>query len=489
MFHFGDDGTGQPSHDDEGNPVGWLVVKGQIEADSGKIAGVQIGWPYSQQATFDPRLSMELTSNKMCIGNNGIFLDAMIDDPNSAADKLGCGFSRFQTELGSDGIPYAYFVLHRIEYYNTAVNPTPGQWSIDASHVKQSCSSNFYPDRIHMSGNKFYDGQTQPYQSGDIAIDAYTGKITASGEISGGSVSASGNISTTNGSVSGASVSATGTVSGASVSATGAISGASFSGGAGSFTGNHVVTSTDVNHSGTASSNSGPGNAPTEIGNEDAKNKFVKAKYSNSSYAALYSNGNIYATHCIRGAGIYANTNHVTGGDYAELFEWSDANLTSEDRRGRFVTMDGMKIRLANRTDNYLLGVISSTPSVVGNTAHEEWHHKYLRDEFGAIITEPVEYPAVLDDDGNVLEEARIEYEPVINPAYDPTREYIPREQRPEWAPVGLVGQIIMLDDGTCEVNGFATSADEGIATKADGITNYRVIKRIDSNHIMVAAK
>ena len=171
------------------------------------------------------------------------------------------------------------------------------------------------------------------------------------------------------------------------------------------------------------------------------------------------------------------------------MFEWSDANLTSEDRRGRFVTMDGMKIRLANRTDNYLLGVISSIPSVVGNTAHEEWHNKYIRDEFGAIITEPVEYPAVLDDDGNVIEEAHVEYEPVINPDYDPTREYIPREQRPEWAPVGLVGQIIMLDDGTCEVNGFATSADEGIATKADGVTNYRVIKRIDSNHIIVAAK
>lgn len=256
----------------------------------------------------------------------------------------------------------------------------------------------------------------------------------------------------------------------------------------------------------------------------------VQENYAgNSVYSRLEPNGDITATGTIRGNamsatnevsgkslsasngvkgnyanfGNYSNTttgrvtckemyygySYVKSADYAELFEWLDGNVANEDRRGRFVTMAGDKIRLASRSDEYLLGIISGSPSIVGNAAWDNWHNKYLCDEFGATITEPVEYHAVLDEDGNVIEEARIEYEPVINPDYDPTREYIPREQRPEWAPVGLVGQIIMLDDGTCEVNGFATSTDEGIATKADGVTNYRVIKRIDSNHIMVAAK
>ena len=54
----------------------------------------------------------------------------------------------------------------------------------------------------------------------------------------------------------------------------------------------------------------------------------------------------------------------------------------------------------------------------------------------------------VLDRDGNpvMVGTGRFEIEqvPRLNPAYDPEKEYIPRENRPEWNCVGLLGQLPM---------------------------------------------
>lgn len=191
-------------------------------------------------------------------------------------------------------------------------------------------------------------------------------------------------------------------------------------------------------------------------------------------------------------SGTYTGSNFIysgASGDFAEYYEWLDRNPNAEDRRGRFVTLDGDNIRLANSEDTWIFGIISGTASFVGNTASIEWKDKYIKDSFGAFVIQDVQLPPVMDENGDVIREACTVEQRVLNPEFDADMPYIPRSNRPEWAPVGLVGQIIMLDDGTCEVNGFATSADEGIATKSNAATNYRVIKRIDSNHIMVAAK
>ena len=87
----------------------------------------------------------------------------------------------------------------------------------------------------------------------------------------------------------------------------------------------------------------------------------------------------------------YAKSNYnTTGADYAEYFEWLDGNPNAEDRRGYFVTLDGEKIKLANK-DDYILGIISGQPSVIGNS-DEEWMGRYIMDDFGAFITEEFEY-------------------------------------------------------------------------------------------------
>ena len=54
------------------------------------------------------------------------------------------------------------------------------------------------------------------------------------------------------------------------------------------------------------------------------------------------------------------------GADYAEYFEWSDGNTSSEDRRGISVVLDGDKIREATSGEDPI-GVISANPSVVGD--------------------------------------------------------------------------------------------------------------------------
>lgn len=58
-------------------------------------------------------------------------------------------------------------------------------------------------------------------------------------------------------------------------------------------------------------------------------------------------------------------------------------------------------------------------------------------------VTEKVE---VLDENNNPVMEGTGKYEtqerPKLNPKYDPEREYVPREKRPEWNCVGLLGQL-----------------------------------------------
>ena len=186
----------------------------------------------------------------------------------------------------------------------------------------------------------------------------------------------------------------------------------------------------------------------------------------------------------VYGSGSY----HSSGADYAEHFEWLDGNINNEDRRGLFVTLDGDKIRLANSADNYILGVISSTPTVVGDSHEDEWHNRYLKDVFGARITEEIHIDAVRD---NITEEI-IEPEYTItqyiqNPDYDEEQEYISRENRKEWAIVGMIGKLIVVDDGTCKINGYCYPKEDGVAT--DATNGYRVMKRIDDMHIQICLK
>ena len=182
---------------------------------------------------------------------------------------------------------------------------------------------------------------------------------------------------------------------------------------------------------------------------------------------------------------VYGGTYNSSGADYAEYFEWSDKNLNNEDRIGRFVTLDGEKIRLANSTDNFILGVVSGYSSIIGDAYEDQWQGMYLYDTYGRPIYETVNIPDVVKEEDFIIK-AHTEIRHKINPEYDVNQLYIPRSQRPEWSVVGMLGKLVVEDDGTCVVNGYCTSSNDGIATKSKYITKYRVIKRIDDSHIKI---
>ena len=144
---------------------------------------------------------------------------------------------------------------------------------------------------------------------------------------------------------------------------------------------------------------------------------------------------------------VYGKTYSSSGADYAEMFEWLDGNITNEDRIGKFVTLDGDKIKP---------------------------------------IYETVTIPEEKDDDGNIIVEEHTEEQLKVSKQYDNTQPYIARDKRKEWVAVGLLGKLICIDDGTAEINGYVRPNENSIATYSEEKTKYRVMKRIDETHIQI---
>lgn len=168
-----------------------------------------------------------------------------------------------------------------------------------------------------------------------------------------------------------------------------------------------------------------------------------------------------------------------SGADYAEFFEWKDGNEKAEDRVGLFVTLDGDKIKLANEGD-YILGIISGQPSVIGN-GDEDWLGRWQRDDFGRFIWGDVE------SENPITGEKETGRTILPNPDYDPEKPYIERKDRQEWDYVGMLGTLAVRDNGKCKVNGFCECGKNGIAVPSD--SGYRVISRVSKNVVKVIFK
>lgn len=187
---------------------------------------------------------------------------------------------------------------------------------------------------------------------------------------------------------------------------------------------------------------------------------------------------------------------NASGADYAEFFEWADGNPEAQDRAGHFVTLEGETIRLAGPGDDYILGIVSGAPSVVGDVYDDQWQGMYLTDVFGRPIWEDVEVPDVTEtfpDPENpestisrIIIPAHTERRQKLNPDYDPAQTYVPRSDRPEWDAVGLLGKLVAVDDGTCVPNGWATVGEGGAATASPERTRYRVMARLDERHVRI---
>lgn len=191
------------------------------------------------------------------------------------------------------------------------------------------------------------------------------------------------------------------------------------------------------------------------------------------------ANGNTYA----------GGTFNANGADYAEMCEWNDGNLNSEERRGLFVILvSSDKIRLATESDDYeeIDGIVSTVDGavLVGNNDHC-WAKMYETDVFNQRIWYEKTKSANTDESGSIFEEVT-GMTLKVNPEYDYSLPYVPRTERKEWAAVGMLGQITMVDDGTCVVGKYCKSGAGGVATNSHFRTRAKVLTRFDSTHIRV---
>lgn len=168
---------------------------------------------------------------------------------------------------------------------------------------------------------------------------------------------------------------------------------------------------------------------------------------------------------------VYGGTYNSSGADYAEMFEWLDGNQNAQDRKGLLVTLEGDKIRLATSEDDYILGIVSANPTIIGDSYSEDWQGKYEKDVFGAYVVK---------NKKNLQE---------LSKEFNKDQQYTPRSNRKEWDAIGLMGKLVLTDDGTCVPNKYVTSKDNGIGTHSEIKTNIRVMKRIDKTHVQVMLK
>ena len=178
------------------------------------------------------------------------------------------------------------------------------------------------------------------------------------------------------------------------------------------------------------------------------------------------------------------------------MFEWRDGNPRGEDRRGYFVTVRDGLISIADADDKFVAGVVSGSPAIASDSQGCNWHDMYLRDEFGGLIYEWAEEKIIiplLDEsrggpkiNAEALKIIRVR-RPKLNPAYDPDLPYIPRTRRVEWAAVGLIGKLVVRDDGSCMPNGFCRPGICGLATSSDD--GWLVLKRISADKVLIFLK
>ena len=161
--------------------------------------------------------------------------------------------------------------------------------------------------------------------------------------------------------------------------------------------------------------------------------------------------GNVY----LDAGGVYSG-----GADYAEMFEWNDGNTNGADRRGFFVSLiNGNKIEPGNSN---VVGVVSSSPAVIGDAADLSWQGKYERDEFGGMVYQMV--------DGNRV--------PKPSSTYNPTQSYTPRRGRKEWAPIGLIGKLYVRSAQALTAGSKCSANSSGYAVSGNDYHILRVIRQ-----------
>jgi len=194
--------------------------------------------------------------------------------------------------------------------------------------------------------------------------------------------------------------------------------------------------------------------------------------------------------------------------DYAEYFEWEDQNPNNQDRTGFFVSLNKDKIKIDNSN---IVGIVSATPCIIGDGAEEFWNQLHKRDIWGREMYQNysgftllnseksennqiyhlgpdnkiyTEHPSATNIKGTIAENISINdinlknlihvlKINVFNENYNPNQEYIPRSERKEWAPIGLLGKLYVRTSEKIT----SQKIDVGSDGRAINGTKYHVLK------------
>jgi hypothetical protein len=282
--------------------------------------------------------------------------------------------------------------------------------------------------------------------------------------------------------------------------------------------------------------------ADHEISHAAGKGSLTEGKYDhvhggdNEADSPATSN-NIFR---INGNGVNGNAGDVTasgafsggGADYAESFEWNDGNSNEEDRAGYFVSLvNGDKIEISGAAP---IGIVSPLPAVLGDAQYLKYKNVFETDDFGRTIRDPyqvttyveqeeqeetedqeaqerIEYKVYKDSEGNLFTEvpnptnksgtqftgelpSNVTWDETIqvkrvHPDFDPEKEYKNRHERPEWDAVGLIGKLVVYDDGNANAGDKVVPKADGTAEKSTDGSGYHVLKRVNTDKVQVLFK
>ena len=191
---------------------------------------------------------------------------------------------------------------------------------------------------------------------------------------------------------------------------------------------------------------------------------------------------------------------------FAEYYEWDYDHriLPYTLKIGRFVEFNKYtsdRIMLAKTPEN-IIGVTANSSNFISDY-HEEWPYKYVKDQFGKILSTTkeiargqLEHDAELDID-YIKTFKDTNYELMINPTFDKNQIYNNRSFREEWQPIVLIGKCIVQDFGTCKPGEYCTlyngndpnMVGSAIPYKEGSNIKYYVLKRISKETILILFK
>lgn len=147
-------------------------------------------------------------------------------------------------------------------------------------------------------------------------------------------------------------------------------------------------------------------------------------------------------------------TSSATFADYGEMFP---NGTGSPIPLGTLLTLEGESVIPAGSGDD-IIGVVSATAGIILGDSPMSWADMRVTGPHGEIMR---------DQNGDVL----------INPAFDASKKYIPRSERPnEWTIVGLVGQVYVNIDNTTKPGCYLSANDSHLGTLSKEKTNVRVL-------------